>query len=99
MINLKTLIQGKFSKKFLTHRLMAFGIGSLIILLLISRLLYPQVDDYPYNWMTSMISRLGWPDGYGANTIGWYFFSAAFIVLGLICIPFIPYTYRRFSKI
>jgi len=87
---------GNFSKRTLIHYSIPIGMGLFYLFLSISRLLFPYVESYPYNWTTSMISRLGWPE---VNTIGWIFFSLAFVILGFLSIPLGAYYYRRFSPL
>ncbi|NVM02688.1 MAG: DUF998 domain-containing protein [Candidatus Helarchaeota archaeon] len=96
MEKLKEVFQGMLSKKSLTHYYLPFMIGSFLFFLLIARLLYPYIPIYPYNWTTSMISRLGWPE---ENPIGFVFFSLSFILLGILTLPIVQYLYRKYSKI
>ena len=96
MEKLKTFFRGEFSKKNLTHQLLPLTIGGFCVFLIIARILFPYDPTYPYFWTTSMISRLGIPH---QNPVGWIFFSAAFIWLGVLSLPLVSYTYKRFSKI
>ncbi len=90
------LIRGQISKKTLTHYLIPLGIGIFYFFLFLAYLFFPYNESYPYNWTTSMISRLGWPEG---NPGGWPFFSIAFILTGVLIIPLISYKYQRYSKL
>ncbi len=96
MDKIKTFFQGEFSKKTLIYRLLPLTIGGFSVFLIIARVLFPYDPIYPYSWTTSMISRLGIPH---QNPIGWFFFSAAFIWLGVFLLPLVPYIYKRFSQI
>ena len=96
MEKIKTFFRGEISKKSLTHRLLPLTIGGFSVFLIIARILFPYDPAYPYSWTTSMISRLGIPH---QNPIGWLFFSAAFIWLGVFSLPLVPYMYKRFSRI
>nr|MDO8109274.1 hypothetical protein [Candidatus Sigynarchaeota archaeon] len=78
------LFPTRMSKRVLTRYYSPLVIGIYAMLLVIARLLYPYIPSYPYGWITSTISRLGWPE---ENVTGWFFFSAAFLVLGLGTIP------------
>ena len=96
MEKIKLFFLGEFSKKTLTHQLLPLAIGGFSIFLIIARISFPYNPSYPYTWTTSMISRLGIPH---QNPIGWIFFSAAFIWLGIFSLPLVPYMYKRFSRI
>ena len=95
MANILDFFKGNFSKKTLTHYLFPGGVSLFAFFIVLARLLFPYVPSYPYNWTTSMISRLGWPE---VNTMGWIFFSIAFFLLGVLSVPLIPYIYRRLSE-
>ncbi len=96
MPKLKEIFQGMISKKSLTYYYVPFIIGTFLFFLFMARLLYPYIPIYPYNWTTSMISRLGWPE---ENPIGFIFFSLGFISLGILTLPIIQYIYKKYSKI
>ena len=96
MEKFKSLFKGNYTKRQLTHYYLPLGIGLHYLFLTIAWLFFPYIEEYPYNWTTSMISRLGKPQ---ENPIGWIFFSAAFIPLGFLLIILIPYLYQRFSKL
>ena len=96
MEKIKTIFRGELSKRALTHQLIPLTIGGFSLFLIIARILFPYDPAYPYYWTTSMISRMGIPH---QSPIGWIFFSAAFIWLGVFLLPLVPYTYKRFSKI
>ena len=96
MEKIRTFFRGEFSKKTLTYRLLPLITGGFCVFLLIARILFPYDPAYPFSWTTSMISRLGIPH---QNPMGWLFFSAAFIWLGILSLPLVPYMYKRFSRI
>ncbi|MFX1450508.1 MAG: hypothetical protein ACFFCM_06685 [Promethearchaeota archaeon] len=96
MEKLKEVFQGMLSKKNLTHYYLPLMIGSFLFFLLIARLFYPYIPIFPYNWTTSMISRLGWPE---ENPIGFVFFSLGFILYGILTLPIVQYVYRKYFKI
>jgi hypothetical protein len=76
--------------------LIPLGIGIFYLFLGIARILFPYVPSYPYSWITSTISRLGWPE---VNEVGWIFFSIAMVLLGTFSLPLVLYKYRRFSQL
>ena len=92
----KIFFKGEISKRTLTYRLLPFTIGGFSVFLIIARVLFPHDLAYPYSWTTSTISRLGIPH---QNPIGWFFFCAAFIWLGVFFLPLVSYMYSRFSNI
>ncbi|MHA1377494.1 MAG: DUF998 domain-containing protein [Candidatus Helarchaeota archaeon] len=93
---LKVIFQGKFSKKTLMHYYLPFLIIFPLLCLLVARLFYPYIPLYPYNWTTSMISRLGWPE---ENPTGFIFFSIGFIVEGIMLLPLSHYLYKKFLEV
>lgn len=94
MEQIKQFFQGKFSKRTLVRYFLPVTIATMVGCLALARLFFPYIEDYPYSWTTSMVSRLGWPH---VNTIGWIFFSIAWTTLGIFYLALAPYMYKRFS--
>ncbi|HMF32321.1 MAG TPA: hypothetical protein VKK79_12950 [Candidatus Lokiarchaeia archaeon] len=94
--SLTAFFQGKLSQESLTRRYIPAILGIFALLLLIARLLLPYNPTYPYDWTTSTISRLGWPQ---ENTTGWVFFNLAFLFLGIVTLPLVPFYFRKFSVV
>ncbi|TFF96636.1 MAG: DUF998 domain-containing protein [Promethearchaeota archaeon] len=94
MVKSKEILKGKFEKKFLLFVYLPVIFGQFLMCLLIAYLFYPP--QYQYNWLNSMISRLGWPD---QNPIGFIFFSIGFSILGFFLLLLVPYTYKRLKPI
>jgi hypothetical protein len=96
MEKIKDYFQGKYSKRSLTRLYLPLAVSLYALFIIMARLLFPYIEDYPYSWTTSMISRLGWPH---VNTIGWIFFSLAYLSLGIFYLALISYMYKRFSAL
>jgi hypothetical protein len=96
METIKSIFHGDTTKKNLTSYYLPLAIGLYLFFLFLAWLFYPYVPEYPYDWTTSMISRLGWTH---ENTIGWIFFSIAFVILGVFFLSLVPYFYKRFRDL
>ncbi len=96
MERLKMLLGGNLSKKFVIHIYLPITIGVLIGGLVLARLFFPYIEEYPYQWTTSTISRLGWPH---ENPIGLVFFSVGYCIFGIAMLPLTCYAHKRYAKI
>ena len=94
MKTIKKLIKGEISRRALLRGFLPLGLTTFFGFLLISRMLFPPNEEYPYRWTTSMISRLGWPQ---ENPMGWVFFAIAFIWLGILLLMLAPYMFQKLS--
>lgn len=96
MEKIKSILKGKFSKKTLTYYYLPLVFGVFLFCLFLAWIFYPYDEAYPYDWTTSMISRLGWPI---ENPIGLIPFSLGMLILGVFLIPVAYYTYERLSQL
>ena len=91
---IKDILNGKFSKHFLTHRFLPIMEGFMAINLLLAWLLFPA--ELNYNIIDNSISQLGSTQD---NPNGWIFFSIGMISWGFLLIPIFLYFHRRLNKI
>ncbi len=93
-MTLSKLIRGQIPQRTLTRFYVPLIPGLFAALLLVTYLLEPPNPSYPYNWITSTISRLGWP---GENVAGWIFFTLAFLCLGTLSLFLLPSYICKFA--
>lgn len=94
--NVKTIVKGDCSKKTMFRFYLPAITAVLIFTLFLSWIFYPENSSYPYDWTTSTISRLGWPE---ENPLGYMFFSIGMSMYGLLSLPLVPFYYKKYSKI
>jgi hypothetical protein len=95
-IKLNDVLRGNASKNVMMRFVVPLFMGASLFCLLIAYLLYPYIASNPYNWTTSMISRLGWPH---ENQFGWIFFSFSLILLATMIVILNGYYHARLSKL
>ena len=96
MEKIKDFFHGKFSKKTLVYYYLPVVFGVFLFCLFLAWVFYPYDEAYPYDWTTSMISRLGWPI---ENPIGLIPFSIGMLSLGVFLIPVTFYTFERLYQL
>ncbi|MBD3354238.1 MAG: hypothetical protein GF364_22340 [Candidatus Lokiarchaeota archaeon] len=94
--SLKEILTGRISKDFLLKKWVPVMTIFVFTFIFLAYLLIPPYEDGKYNWWIDTISGLG---DYIENPYGWWGFTIAILLSGILFLTVIQYMYRRLSKI